>query len=128
MEKEDKNNANVSASPDLEMCASAHSVHAQQETLKRDLGSRHINMIAIAGMIVSVARRLPISDGAIDKLVGHRSLPQLWPSYRNGRTRRRFAGIYCYGIRHCGCCLYYWRDHRVHAEYWGFYQTRNEIC
>lgn len=36
----------------------AGSFQTNGEQLKRDLGSRHINMIAIAGMIVSVMAEL----------------------------------------------------------------------
>ena len=53
MEKETHNHVDVSMSPDIELCTETHGVRVGQESLKRDLSSRHINMIAIAGMIVS---------------------------------------------------------------------------
>ncbi|KAI8713940.1 AA-permease domain-containing protein [Fusarium sp. LHS14.1] len=46
----EKQGANPTKSPDIEMCAESSEV-VNTGGLKRDLGSRHINMIALAGMI-----------------------------------------------------------------------------
>ncbi|KPM42690.1 Proline-specific permease [Neonectria ditissima] len=52
MEKDDKRAPAASVlAEDTEMCADSQSVAVHSDELKRDLGSRHINMIAIAGMI-----------------------------------------------------------------------------
>lgn len=53
MEKDEKGAAAAfTSAPDMEICADGQSVAVQSEELKRDLNARHINMIAIAGMIV----------------------------------------------------------------------------
>lgn len=51
MDKEMKRGNDICDSPDVEIC---RPVDGPAQGLKRDLGSRHINMIAIAGMIVRV--------------------------------------------------------------------------
>lgn len=54
MEKDDKHAASFNAAADMEDCSTGDGVTRATETeqIKRDLKSRHINMIAIAGMIV----------------------------------------------------------------------------
>ena len=52
LSKGERQGANPTKSPDVEMCADSSEV-VNTGGLKRDLGSRHINMIALAGMIVS---------------------------------------------------------------------------
>jgi hypothetical protein len=75
--------------------------------LTRGLSRRHINMIAIAGMIVSLAQ--PSLHGiTINKILGHRSFPRLrtspsssWTSWRSlrflgdGIRNRRSVMEYC---------------------------------
>ncbi|KAK7935003.1 amino acid transporter [Apiospora marii] len=53
MEKDDKHAASFNAATDMEDCSTDDGVARATETeqIKRDLKSRHINMIAIAGMI-----------------------------------------------------------------------------
>ncbi|KAF7555903.1 hypothetical protein G7Z17_g1771 [Cylindrodendrum hubeiense] len=52
MEKDEKNTAAVfTSAPDMETCIDGQSIAVGSGELKRDLKARHINMIAIAGMI-----------------------------------------------------------------------------
>lgn len=55
MDRDDKNPASFNAAPNIEDCGIgvvAPPAAGEDEQIKRDLQSRHINMIAIAGMIV----------------------------------------------------------------------------
>jgi amino acid permease len=57
-EKEKHSSMIFNAAPSMENCTDhGQPVVAETEEIKRDLASRHINMIAIAGMIVSPSSR-----------------------------------------------------------------------
>ncbi|KAL6416064.1 amino acid permease [Ilyonectria robusta] len=68
MEKDEKGAAAAfTSAPDMEICADGQSVAVQSEELKRDLNARHINMIAIAGMI---GTGLFLSSGQVIAIAG----------------------------------------------------------
>ena len=52
MEQHEKADVKPSPSSDIEICHGGRDIVLPNDGLKRDLSSRHINMIAIAGMIV----------------------------------------------------------------------------
>lgn len=75
--------------------------------LKRDLSSRHINMIAIAGMIVSlhihILKKIVIigTDRVLSRaIIGYRSFSRLWASNCNCGAGRGPVGVHCDGICH----------------------------
>lgn len=88
--------------------------------IKRDLSSRHINMIAIAGMIVS--RRCfsnhPIGNCSDHLTQGDWPVPQLRLGDRNCGTRGCAAGLHRDGICHRRSVLHHGRDHVLHASDW----------
>lgn len=107
----------------------------QEEEIKRDLHSRHINMIAIAGMIVRafflVASCLTLNNRVLQyqvedmraiaqfeltEDVGNWTLPRIRQSPLNCRPSRRSFGIHLHGPNHFGCHIHNWRDHDFHAQ------------
>lgn len=79
-----------------------------EEQLKRDLGARHINMIAIAGMIVSlvepVLRSIPGRKiQVLTEEIGDWSLFKLRQYNSYDRTCWRIIGIHFHGIYHSRC-------------------------
>lgn len=71
----------------------------RKEELKRDLGARHINMIAIAGMIVSYSDR-NVSCNWLMR-IGNWTVSQLWEHNSIGWTSWSLVGVYLYGFRDC---------------------------
>lgn len=118
MEKDDKQSAAFSAGPEIENGSDTVSSQvAELEEIKRDLESRHINMIAIAGMIVSSLISMLSSSELITK-IGHGIVPELWHCHRYRGTCRRAPSLYHYGHSDSRCILYDGRNYCLHALHW----------
>lgn len=84
------------------------SYEGEGEEIKRDLKSRHINMIAIAGMIVS--SRPTVLLIALLMKIGNGSVSEFGSGHCHCRPRWRFLSLYPYGLDYCRCFVYHWRD------------------
>lgn len=77
----------------------------EPEQLKRNMGARHINMIAIAGMIVS-------HHFGYQKLAnceaGNWSILELRKNHRQSWSSWCTLGVYIHGIDHCRSFLHHW--------------------
>lgn len=119
-----KQDGSSSVNADVEAGTTVPSVHGE---LKRDLASRHINMIALAGMIVGSPWRshnmelLTISSG-------HRAVSWLRPDYCNCWTRRCTFGLSSDGHCCCWCIVYHWRGHCIFSRYRRFCASCHSIC
>lgn len=92
--------------------------------LKRDLGSRHINMIAIAGMIVS----LSITSHSRTDVAGYWPIPGLRPNDRGSWTRWSSPGLHLDGHGGGRCVIYDWRSYRFLDRDWWLHPTCHTIC
>lgn len=87
--------------------------------LRRDLKRRHINMIAIAGMIVSgraATNRRPYE--VLTASSGHWPIPCIRQCHRNRRPCRRVVRVHRYGPHHMGGGSNDGRDFCLHACDW----------
>jgi len=87
--------------------------------VKRDLGRRHINMIAIAGMIVcQTTSKHSCSLQTHASTLGYRTFFSIRPGHRYRRTSRRSLRISVHGFDCMRCRPVCRRDVGVHACHW----------
>jgi hypothetical protein len=107
-------NTSYDNAPDMEPGIQAS---GEMEEIRRDMKSRHINMIAIAGMIVRTSNLFirPSIESLTASTTGNGSILELWISDCYCRTCRSIYRLHYNGFRHCWCLVYYWRDYFFHA-------------
>ena len=87
--------------------------------VKRDLGRRHINMIAIAGMIVrQTTSKHSCNRHTHAPTLGHRTFLSIRPGHRYRRSSRRSLRISVHGINCLRRRLVCRRDVGIHAGHW----------
>lgn len=90
----------------------------EHEQLKRNMGARHINMIAIAGMIVSLQLDLPSPSRLADLHQGNGFILELRKDNCQSWSGWCTLGIYLDGIHHSWSLVHDWRNYSFHAGYW----------
>lgn len=118
-------NTSYDNSPDMEPGVQAS---GEMEEIRRDMKSRHINMIAIAGMIVRASHPLARHQVTDRFYSGNGSVLKLRISDSYCRTGRCIYRLHYNGLHHCRRIIYYWRDYFFHAVDRRICSTCNEIC
>lgn len=95
--------------------------------MRRDLSRRHINMIGLAGMIVSSNILLLECFNCIYLRCmlckGYRSIPCCWQCIGNCRTRGCFDRIHFHELFDSFGSLEHWRTYFLYACNWRFCET-----
>ncbi len=108
---------------DGEMLSEA-SPTAEAGELKRDLSSRHINMIALAGMIVGTPDDPTFLAAHLTLILGNWPFPQLWAGDCDCWSGRCHSRLSPHGLRNRRSLLHHWRVVSLHASHWRLHQTR----
>lgn len=97
--------------------------------VKRDLGRRHINMIAIAGMIVrpKLLKYIPSCLHTHAHELGHRAILSIRTGNRYRRTSRRSSRISLHGFNRLWCRSICRGDVGFHARHRGFRPSCHQV-
>lgn len=116
--------ASYDNSPDMEPGVQ---VSGEMEEIRRDMKSRHINMIAIAGMIVRASYSFAMHQVTDLFYSGNGSVLELRICDCYCRSGRCIYRLYHNGLRYCRCLIHYRRDYFFYAVDRRICSTCNEI-